>query len=281
MTFDNLPDAYIDCLRTGPFARRVDPWAEDAHYFQQIHASMIDQIISQTSPALLKMGYRAGREASLQIAEGREPDLSIQRAMNVVQPEQRWDYELAAEELLAAAGIAVESEVDLQALHISELGSGRLVTVMELISPGNKARPSFVDDYRARRERLLFERHVNIVEIDLTRSVKRLLKDEHAARFPYHVAVFLPSQSPRFIGIELEKSLARIALPLRGKAIAAELQRAYDDAYRLWTIAAQIDDDVFYTEATLPFPSLLTDAQRKNAIQSIATWKAELERLRS
>jgi hypothetical protein len=73
--------AYVQHLFAGPFPGQIDPWAEDAHYFQQIHAGMIDQLLQQVRTPLAEMGYRVGREASLQIADNREPDIFVHRMM--------------------------------------------------------------------------------------------------------------------------------------------------------------------------------------------------------
>jgi hypothetical protein len=232
MTSRYFSDAYVECLSRGPFPGRIDPWAQVGHHFQQIHSGLIDNLISQMNPQLLQMGYVIAREASLQIAEGREPDIFVQRAMDAAKPAVRWNYELAATEVLADPGVVVEDEFDLHALHIKDFDSGRLVTIVEIISPNNKTKPQGIADYRARRERLLLEHAVNVVEIDPTRSVKHLFNNKIANEYAYHVVVYLPDESPYFIGIDLGEPLKRLALPLRGEVIPVELQRAYDYGYQ-------------------------------------------------
>jgi hypothetical protein len=249
------------------------------YYFQQIHPGLISALIAQIQPTLLQMGYIVGREASLQIAAGREPDIYIQRAMDAAPPEIRWNYELAAAEVLAEPGAAVESDVDTQAIHIKQ--AGRLVTIVEIISPNNNTRPEIIADYRARRERLLVEHGVNIVEIDPTRSVKRLLTDISTASASYHYAIYLPQDSPRVIGIHYGEALKRMALPLRGEVIPLELQAAYDESYQMTSIPAQILDNDHYREDLLPFPTLLTEDQRREAWEKVTIWKQELARLRN
>lgn len=273
----SLSPEYVHHLTLGPFPDRVDPWSEDDYYFQQIHSSMIDNLIRQIKPQIVPIGYRIIKEASLQIAEGREPDISIQRVMNAKQPGIRWDYTLAAEELLADPGVIMEDEIDLQAIHIKQVESGKLVTVLEVISPGNKTKPTLVQDYRMPRERLVLDFNVNVVEIDLTRSIKRLFNQKTS--FPYHVIVFLPGESPRHIEMDFDKPLSRIALPLHGTATPIELQPAYTQAYQDMGIAQQLDADEVYGDDHLPFPSLLTDAQRNDALAKVSKWQAELKQL--
>jgi len=271
---------YIEHRKHGPFPGRIDPWSEDDYYFQQIHAGIVGNLLDQIQNPLEHLGYVAGREASLQIAERIEPDIFVRRAMGAPKPELAWDYELAAAEILAEVGVALSTEVLTQAIHIREIGSGRLVTVIEIVSPGNKTRSQLIANYRTRREKLLLDRQVNVVEIDVTRSNKRLIVDQMAAMYPYHIVIYLPDAAPRFIGIEFLQPLVRIALPLRGEVIPAELQTAYTYAYQAARIAVQAHENHFYREDKLPFPSLLTDAERKSALQTVETWKAELEGLR-
>jgi hypothetical protein len=272
---------YVEHINRGPFPGRVDPWAEVGHYFQQVHGLMIDSLITQLNPQLVSMGYLVGKEASLQIAEGREPDIYIQRTMNAPEIDLRWDYELAASEVLANAGVVVEPDVDLQAIHVKESGSGRLVTVVEIVSPNNKTKPEVIIDYRMRRERLLLEHRVNVVEIDPTRSVKRLINPKAADNFAYHVAFHLAGMSFRVAGIEFGEPLPRIALPLRGEVVPLELHRAYDFAYQLVTIAGQIYDDRLYAEEYLPFPSLLTDIERIEVVKMVQKWQERLAILKT
>lgn len=271
-------DAYVQHLSAGPFPGRTDPWAEIGRYFHQIHSSMMDNFAAQATPTLLEMGYIIGREASLQIAEGREPDIFIQRAMNAPLPHLRWDYELAASEALLEPGIVLEADVELDALHVRRHASGELVTVLEIISPSNKDRPELVADYKRRRERLVVEQGVNVVEIDLTLSVKRLVNSHPHA---YHVAIYLPDNNPRLIIMDYGTPLKPFALPLRGEIFPLKLQPAYDHAYRQFTIAAQIHQRNDYAEAKLPFPSLLTDPQRQQALESVRQWQEHLARLRT
>jgi hypothetical protein len=98
-------------------------------------------------------------------------------------------------------------------------------------------------------------------------------------RYPYHAIIYLPNAFPHLIGMQFQQAMKRIALPLRGEVIAVELQTAYDNAYQEITTAAQMLNNSFYTEANLPFPSLLTEAQIHNALKTVDRWREELKRL--
>lgn len=274
--------AYIQVLERGPLPGQVDPWAEAGRYFQQLHTEIISHLLGQIRSPLLSMGYIAGRETSLQIAENTKPDLYIQR------PEPSggataWDYPQAAEIALAEPGVLLEvMEPELDALYIRQMGSAELVTVVEIISPRNKSENRLIDEYLERRARRRRE-GVHVVEIDLTRSVKRLVELDEAVweTTPYHVVVHLHDQPQRFIGMKFGEALKRCALPLRGEVVAVELQAAYDHAYRQTTLAGHILNETGYSEAVLPFPSLLPAEYRAAVLKAVGEWQNELTRLRT
>jgi hypothetical protein len=271
--------AYVECLKHGPFSGHIDPWVEAAHYFHQIHGGMIDHLLGQIQDLLLGMGYFAGREASLQILQGRQPDVFIQgKTWAELDRVISWDYETAAVELLAEPGIVAES-AELFAIHVKESSSGNLVTVVEIVSPSNKMDADDMAQYQDRRARLVLNQAVNVVEVDLTRSVKRLFKHPHTTGHHYHTALHLVGRWPRVVLSDFGEALKRVAVPLQEHAVAVDLQAAYDQAYRRAAIATHIHTANHYTAAELPFPSLLTDEQRQAALGAVADWQRRLAQL--
>lgn len=272
---------YIAVLKRGPFPGQIDPWAEAKRYFQQIHAGMIEHLVAQINDTLLEMGYVAGRETSLTIAEQRfEPDVYVEtRTPSPRKPPQPWNYAAAAALLETAPAVILNLDEPLQdAIFIREMDSSQLVTVVELISPSNKTDPQEIRRYQECRTQLLSE-HINVVEIDLTRSNTRLLNHSAVEEYPYHVLIYLPGENPGYIGMEYGERLKRIALPLRGEALPVDLQVAYDAAYQVMSIPVHILNHGDYREEKLPLPTLLNATQRQNALEKVAAWRAELERL--
>ena len=255
----------------GAFHGRIDPWSEQARYFRPIHAGMMSAILAQIRIPLMEKGYVAGRETSLQIAEGREPD--IYRQM------RSWNYAKVAGEVLAEPGVLVHAEDSLDALFIHDT-EGTLVTVLEIVSPGNKTRDHEILAYRERRSRLLLEQGVNVVEIDPTRSIKRLTLNATTRSAAYHVAIFLPADAVRIVEIAFGDSLKRLALPLRADVVPVDVQEAYSRAYTGVTTAWHIQHEGRYTISELPFPSTLTDEQKESALETVQTWQQQLEQLR-
>jgi hypothetical protein len=275
-----LSAAYFELLDRGPFPNQIDPWAEIGTYFHPLHASMIDHLLNILRRPLQQRGYLIGRETSLQIAQGRQPDVFINTTAYRGERLRGQDYIQAAEAIDAEAGVALDTEPALDALKIRRMESDELVTIIEIISPTNKEKWEQILAYQSYRFRLCGEQGVNVVEIDLTRSVKRLVEGTAVQDYPYHAAIHFPSDLPRLIGFGYAEPLKRIALPLRGEVIGVDLQPMFENAYRRNSTAAWILNKGVYTERALPFPSLLTEAQRQNAIKAITEWQSELDRLR-
>lgn len=270
----------LELVKEGPFPGQMDLWAEHENFFHGLHEQMIGEMARELSAQLYNMGYNVGRERSLQIAQGRIPDIHIQKKNQPSPtPQTHYEYTLAADEALADAGILVESP-NLDALTIRERETGKLVTVIELVSPGNKREDSDIAFYQYRREQLYLSQQVNVVEIDITRSYKRLAQNEYTAASAYHVAVFLPDKGVRIIVMPLHHRFKRIAIPLHGRVIAIHLHEIYARAYGDLLLASSLLDEDMYTAKTLPFSSLLTDQQRDEALEAVRRWQDELKRVR-
>jgi hypothetical protein len=269
--------AYVQLLQRGPFPGQIDPWAEAGRYFQQIHSGMINSLQDQLQDELNLRGYQVGKEASLQIFGNRKPDLYIQTTTPESDSAPDWDYAAVAAELEVDPGIAIlEDEWELEALHIREMASNELVTVVEIISPRNKTHPADMQLYRDQRESLFLSQGVNVVEIDATRSQRRLLR---AADHVYHTAVFLPGDLPRILISSYGEALKPFALPLDNEAVRVEPQAAYNRAYQRGNLAGLIASAGDYAAEALPFPSTLTEAQHSAAQDAVTHWQAELQRL--
>jgi hypothetical protein len=160
------------------------------------------------------------------------------------------------------------------------MDTGQLVTVIEIISPRNKTHRQDILRYKEQREHVFLKQMVNVVEIDATRSVKRLIVHELTRGYPYHTAIYLPGEMPRILENSFEDILKPFALPLGGEVLRVEPQQAYNRAYQRGVIAGLIMDEDRYTESELPFPSTLTDTQKETALQAIEAWQAQLEKLR-
>lgn len=276
-----MASLYVQQYKQGPFPQTVDPWSEAGRYFHQIHSAMIDSLQDQLQDALIERGYQAGREASVQIFSARQPVVYIQR-VKADAPPVSWDYGAAAAALALEAGTRIiEDMPERLALHVYAAGSSELVMVMEIISPSNKTSLNEMLVYQEERNRIFLNQRVNVVEIDLTRSVKQLVSHALTQNHAYHTAIFIPGDLPRVLVSNFGEALKPFALPLRGEVLPVDLMRAYTQAYQRGAIAGLILKETGYTAGALPFPSLLDEAQQHVAFDAVAAWKAELIRVQS
>ncbi|MGB1287420.1 MAG: DUF4058 family protein, partial [Aggregatilineales bacterium] len=151
-----------------------------------------------------------------------------------------------------------------------------LITAIEVVSQSNKSRDVDIRTYQLRREQVYLANGVNVVEIDFTRSVKRLVMNTITRKSPYHIAVFIPGELLRVIPIAYGQSLPRIALPLRYDAVPIECQDAYTFAYQQVMTAWHIQQSGHYMMDYLPFSSTLTDEQHSDIQDRLATWQAKV-----
>jgi hypothetical protein len=268
---------YNQLIEDGAFPNQIDPWAEKGEHFHPIHGQMISILLQVLRKPLRDLGYVIGREPSLQIAPhfSSLPDILVES----VQQERRkhLDYRQALMEAdLEVGTMLVKASLDLDRVLVRTVDSGEVVTVLEIVSPNNKTKLPEIEHYQIRREMLLAQ-GIHCVELDLTRSVKRLLNDPIAHDYPYHIAVHLNNGETHFIGMVLEDSLKTFALPLQSEILPVELDKIYRQAYIETSTPQQILRAKHYTEEHLPFPSLLSDEERKRVLAKVKAWQAALK----
>jgi hypothetical protein len=275
-----MSDARFHHLLQGPFPGLVDPFAEAAHYFQQIHSGMIYELQRTLQRDLYDLGYVTGKEASLQIIARRKPDIFVRDRKTDRKSTTDFDYDAAAVAAqITPPTLILDAKPEEDALYIYEADSGELVTVVEIISPRNKSHPQEMAVYRIQREQVFLSQGINVVEIDPTRSTNRLIDSPTLQDFPYHVAVHLPGDPPRAYTSHFDEPLKPFALPLRGEVIRVEPQAAYDTAYQSGNIAWLLESDGVYENGTLQNPATLTDTQVTEALDAVQAWRDKLATL--
>jgi hypothetical protein len=168
----------------------------------------------------------------------------------------------------AAGGIAVAQplifEIDPDAIHQRFIEirdattGGRVVTVIEFLSPDNK-RPGDGRAQYKRKQAECVEAKVNLVEIDLTRSGRRELLIAQSALTPeyrtlFQACVFRASWKQfgrkEAYRLPLRERLPAIPIPLRAADhdVLLDLQPLIDEAY----LAARYDRTIDYTQPADP-----------------------------
>ena len=187
-------------------------------------------LVAQTEEEVVTIG--AGGSASFR------PDAQVQQPWTLKEP---GIAESATTLPLTTATepikVFMEDEVE-KWIEIREL-TGRLVTVLELLSPSNKLESAERDRYR-RKRRTFMARGVNLVEIDLVRqgvwvfpqSIRDLLRQAGAC---YAVCVFRSARPAEHevYPVGLRERLPAIRVPLRaGEAdVVLALQPLIDQCY--------------------------------------------------
>lgn len=223
--------------RDNPFPG-MDPWMEAT--WSDVHLSLISHIRDTIGEAL-PPDLRVRSEQQISIGdegEKRRPDVAVVESWKHGIPPQ-WTPEPATGDVLTANPeiVLVDDEV-LRWIEIRDR-NGRLVTVIEVLSPTNKGWDQ--ENYLV-RQRTYLQSHVNLVEIDLLRGGR------HTVALPAE-NVRPPGDSARGIVcvmrdakptrrevyyLPLRERLPAIRIPLRitDADVVLDLQPLIDRCYR-------------------------------------------------
>ncbi len=148
----------------------MDPWLEHPALRPDVHNRLVAAIGDDLSPRVAPRYYVALERRTYHLEPddlvfvGR-PDLAVIRGRGGEAP--------AAAASSAAAVLEVSvpgvDEVEECYLEVRDVESGTLVTLLELLSPGNKLHRQGREDYLVKREEV-FSTRTNLVEIDLLRD---------------------------------------------------------------------------------------------------------------
>jgi len=255
----------------------MDPYIEAFGPWQDFHHRLAIYICDALQP-LLRPKYRARAEERVILdsdGSGLYPDVSVVR-------EPAPDYEAATAVVAEEHDppVVVQSQVPVPEprqifLQITLPGPGaKVVTVIEILSPSNKAPGLSRRKYEVKQDEILAS-DVNLVEIDL------LLAGTHVAAVPveqvegagdsdYLVSVSRAADRTQFelYLVPLAQRLPRVAIPLLpgDKDVGLNLQTVFSQAYENGGYA----DDLDYAQA-LPLPisddqaARITDLLRQKA----------------
>lgn len=218
----------------------MDPYLEQPELWGECHTALIYLVHAQLN-ARLPARYTAStdihvwlQEADAESRERRDPDVFVSDrghggAAVAVRPNAR----AAPAEIV----LPVEQRRGHRFVTIRDKLNDRVVTVIEVLSPTNKAAGRDRDAYLAKRDEYFLAR-VNLVEIDLLRSGTRPPLGEQApAPFAYYVMVCRDSEFPKagFWPLGVRDTLPEIPVPLKPEDsdcpldLRACLDRGYDE----------------------------------------------------
>jgi hypothetical protein len=197
----------------------MDPYLEHPSLWPDVHNSLIAAIRDELSPKVAPR-YYVGLERRAYLIQpddivfvGR-PDLSL-ATKKPAKP--RPELVLAVAEAPAVYQVEMigAEEVEESYLEIREVGTGTLVTVMELLSPANKISEEGRRQYMEKR-RTITRSRTNLVEIDLLRDGRPLEVIGPEIRSDYRILVAPGWRRPRaeVHAFSLRQPIPEIAVPL-------------------------------------------------------------------
>jgi hypothetical protein len=237
----------------------MDPYLEQR--WGDLHASLITYIRDAVQPLLgpdlrARMGERVYLESIDSAARQFVPDIHVFELPQVAQRPGGATALAEGVEVAEPIRLRFRFEVTERFLQIIDVRSGgRVVTVVEVLSPANKARSHGREEY-IKKQAECVQAGVNLVEIDLLRGGQpttlitpgMVPPDKTGA---YHVSVFRAANPDdlAYYPIHLRQRLPRLPIPLRptDRDVVLDLQAVLDTAYDRGRY-----DDIDYSRALSP-----------------------------
>lgn len=205
----------------------MDPWLEHPALWPDVHNSLIAAIRDALVP-LVDPRYYVGVESRIATIKLEDrpprsyrPDVSItagdpraalpEGGGVAVAVEVETDAEVEEIEVL----LPIEEEIEESYLAIHEVGTHRLVTAIEILSPSNKSPGKGRETYLEKRAELL-ETRTSLVEIDLLRAGEPMPLGQPRVTKAYRILISRGHTRPRaqLITFTLRAPLPTIPIPL-------------------------------------------------------------------
>jgi hypothetical protein len=213
-----------------------------------IHTSLITYIRDALQPRLAPdLRARIEERVYVEFFDGAArqfvPHVHVYQTQTAQSPRGSGGAVAVAGEVAAAAEpfiVFVPLEIPDRYVQIIDVRSGgRIVTVIEVLSPANKSQGRGREEYRT-KQRQTVEAGANLVEIDLHRSGEPITLSKPsliptAHRALYHASIYSGSHRDRleYYRIPLRERLPRLPIPQRptDPRVVLDLQAVLDTAY--------------------------------------------------
>ena len=198
----------------------MDPYIEDPDLWTDFHSGLAYEIRTELNRKIqpryvAKVIPRVTYEAvEIGAARGILPDIAVWERKAQETPAA---YATAAvTEAPVESTVSIEFETRVFAVEIHEVGTLRLVTAIEILSPANK-RPGHdaFEDYKRKRRDLL-RSPVHLIEVDLLRGGTRPPLDRPVPAAPYYVTLSRVEKRPLVSvwPLQLQDRLPVLPVPL-------------------------------------------------------------------
>ena len=244
----------------------MDPYLEDPATWTGVHAAILGAVFEQLGPAV-RPRYAVRFEERVFITGEEDPGYyPVVADVRVVQRDPSAGLRTASVATIAEpirVTLPLDEEVHERSLHVVDVRDRSVVTVIELLSPTNKARGSAGRASFLRKRREVTSSDANWMEIDLLRDGLRTPRPTNVADTDYRVYLSrgsLPREA--FVWpIRLADRLPIVAVPLRegDDDVPLDLQAAVTAAIE----RGSYDLDADYDVDPVPVPPLA---------EAAATW---------
>jgi hypothetical protein len=168
----------------------MDPYLEDPSIWEDFHADLASEIRAQLTPRLRPRYFAAlvprvtYEEVFIEAtAHVTKPDVSVVRASD--RTLEGGSVAIAPAPMTGT--VAQQVPITMVSVEIREVGTARLVTAIEILSPVNKRLGHEAHTDYVEKRRTLMRSPVNLLEIDLLRRGERFPTQDELPHAPYFV----------------------------------------------------------------------------------------------
>jgi len=223
----------------------MDPYLEHPQLWPEVHHLLISELFRFLSPQL-RPKYRVALEVRMYETSGEEsllvgiPDVTVTRepfrknrtASNSSTPQ------------VVPVIVPIPETISEGYLEVQEVGTGEVVTALEILSPKNKRSGEGWDAYHRKRQRVLGSA-TNLVEIDLLRGGKSMPIFGDNIDSDYRILVSRDSRRPQadLYAFNLPEVIPPFPLPLQSGYLepVIDLHWLLNEIYDLSDYAMLID----------------------------------------
>lgn len=217
----------------------MNPYLEHPDLWPEVHSRLIIAIADAIFPQV-KPKYRVAVEKRVyQITDGSSilvgiPDVTVGKS--VTSPEiEKSNVAVASPPVKPInVNIPIPEEVQESYLEIREVGTGEVITVIELLSPKNKRPGEGRKSYENKRQQILGST-THLVEIDLLRSGESMPILDYHLESDYRILISRKELRPQaeLYPFNLSETIPTFVLPLRrgDQEVLINLQTLIHDIY--------------------------------------------------
>lgn len=231
----------------------VDPYLEHPDFWPEVHHRLITAIAIALGPAL-RPKYRVAIEKRIYLSDADDsdcvgiPDVTVFERPPTASPSTATATLPHSEPITVTVPILEEAREGY--LELREVGTNRVITVIEILSPKNKRTGKGREEYENKRQEVLRSAS-HLVEIDLLRA-GRQMPIKGGTNTDYRILVSRANRRPRaqLYAFTVRESIPPFLLPLQpGDAeVYVELQPLFAEIYD----QAGFDLSIDYTQPPVP-----------------------------